>query len=253
MYQDTRPAELGADGASDGWAEFRVSDRAERLSLLKQLRDASIPVNLSSPSGAVVSSQLWAMDADQMQLSFSASGDSLPMQQLAQSDEAVAVAYLDSVKLQFDLADLMLVHGGRSCALRTRLPELMYRFQRRAGYRVRSFDRHAPKAELRHPSMPDMRLALRIVDVSVGGCAIVLPRNVPQLTPGISLRGVRIALGVDTAFEATLRLQHVSTMHGEGDGLRLGCEFVEIDGAARRSLQRYIDHTQQRHRRLTLR
>jgi c-di-GMP-binding flagellar brake protein YcgR len=251
MFQDTRPAEPGADGAGDGWAEFRVSDRAERLSLLGRLRDAATPVQLSSPSGAVLTSQLWAMDPQQMQLSFSAGGGSLPMQQLAQGDEAVAVAYLDSVKLQFDLADLMLVHRGRSCALRTRLPELMYRFQRRAGFRVRSLDRHAPKAELRHPSMPDMRLTLRIVDLSVGGCAIVLPRNVPPLQPGTSLRGVRIALGVDTAFAATLRLQHVATMHGESEGLRLGCEFVEIDGAARRSLQRYIDHTQQRRRLLS--
>jgi c-di-GMP-binding flagellar brake protein YcgR len=40
-------------------------------------------------------------------------------------------------------------------------------------------------------------------------------------------------------------------MHGESEGLRLGCEFVEIDGAARRSLQRYIDHTQQRRRLLS--
>ena len=39
MFQDTRPAELGADGASDAWAEFRVTDRSERLRLLNDAAD----------------------------------------------------------------------------------------------------------------------------------------------------------------------------------------------------------------------
>jgi c-di-GMP-binding flagellar brake protein YcgR len=163
------------------------------------------------------------------------------------------VAYLDSVKLQFDLGELMLVHGSHSCALRAAWPAAVYRFQRRASFRVRPFEQRAPLARLRHPSMPEMRLALRIVDVSVGGCALVLPDDVPALQPGSRLGGVRIELDGDTAFAATLRLQHVSTLHGGGPGTRLGCEFIELDGQAQRSLQRYIDHTQQRRRLLALR
>jgi c-di-GMP-binding flagellar brake protein YcgR len=42
-------------------------------------------------------------------------------------------------------------------------------------------------------------------------------------------------------------------MHGGGHGIRLGCEFIELDGQAQRTLQRYIDHTQQRRRLLALR
>jgi c-di-GMP-binding flagellar brake protein YcgR len=175
------------------------------------------------------------------------------MQRLAQCDEAVAVAYLDSVNLQFDLDDLVLVHGSHSCALRAQLPTVLYRFQRRASFRVRIFERRAPRAQLRHPSMPEMRLNLRIVDVSVGGCALVLPDDVPALQPGSRLGGVRIELDGDTSFDATLRLQHVSAMHGGGHGVRLGCEFIELQGQAQRALQRYIDLTQQRRRLLALR
>jgi flagellar brake protein len=253
MFQDTRPAALGPDGGTDPWADFRVADSSELLRLLKQLRDGSVPVTLSAPQGVTVGSQLWSVDAAQRQISFSADADSVHMQRLAQCDEAVAVAYLDSVKLQFDLVDLVLVHGKDSCALLAQLPGVLYRFQRRASYRVRTFERRAPQAQLRHPSMPDMRLALRIVDVSVGGCALVLPDDVPALQPGSRLAGVRIELDGDTGFDATLRLQHVSAMHGGGQGVRLGCEFIELDGQAQRALQRYIDHTQQRRRLLALR
>ncbi len=248
MFQDTRPAALGPEGSPDPGADFRVEDGADLLRLLRQLCDSSVPVTLSAPQGVTVGSQLWSVDAAQRQISFSADADSVHMQRLAQCDEAVAVAYLDSVKLQFDLVDLVLVHGSHGCALRAQLPAVLYRFQRRASFRVRTFERRAPQVQLRHPSMPDMSLCLRIVDISVGGCALVLPDDVPALQPGSRLGGVRIELDADTSFDATLQLRHVSAMHGGGQGLRLGCEFVDLQGQAQRALQRYIDHTQQRRR-----
>jgi c-di-GMP-binding flagellar brake protein YcgR len=252
MFQDTRPAALSPDGGPDAWAEFRVADPTELLRLLKQLRDGSVPVTLSSPEGTALVCQLWSIDPAQQQLSFSADEHSVHVQQLTYRDEAVAVAYLDHVKLQFDLSELVLVHGAHSSALRARLPAVLYRFQRRASYRVRTFERRAPQATFRHPSMPEMRLALRIVDISVGGCALLLPDDVPALQPGSRLAGVRIELDGDTGFETSLRLQHVSALHGGGHGLRLGCEFVELEGQAQRALQRYVDHTQQRRRLLSL-
>jgi c-di-GMP-binding flagellar brake protein YcgR len=253
VFQDTQPAALGTHGSLDAWVGFRVDDPAEGLRLLKQLRDGSVAVSLSAPQGSAVTSQLWSVDPVRAQVSFSVDADSVHVQCLTQCDEAVAVAYLDSVKLQFDLVDLLLVRGAQACTLRARLPDVLYRFQRRSSYRVRTFERHAPKASLRHPSMPDMRLNLRIIDISVGGCALGLPDDVPALQPGSSLCGVRIELDADTVFNATLRLQHVSAMQGGRSGQRLGCEFVELDGGAQRALQRYIDHTQQRRRLLASR
>lgn len=253
MFQDTRPAALDPEGGPDAWAAFRVDDPAERLRLLQQLRDSSVPVTLSAPQGTSIGSQLWSVDAARQQISFSADADNPQLQRLAQDDEAVAVAYLDHIKLQFDVGELVLVRAAASCALRARLPTLLYRFQRRASYRVRSFDRRTPKALLRHPSMPDMRIGLRIVDLSVGGCALLRPDDIPPLQPGTQLAGVRIELDADLAFDATLRLQHVSAMIGHAHGQRLGCEFIGLGGQAQRALQRFIDQTQQRRRLLALR
>ncbi len=219
------------------------------LRLLRQLRDACVPVQLSNPQGQALRSQLWSLDEAHGQLNFSAEADSLQLQRLTDGDETTAVAYLDSVKLQFDLMELVLVRGHDGCALRARLPGMLYRIQRRGSYRLRTPERPAPSVLLRHPSIPDMQLRLRIVDVSAGGCALALPDDVPSLQPGSCLQAVRVIIDADTAFTATLRLQHAGSLHGNGQ--RLGCEWQDLDGAAQRALQRYIDQTQQRRRRLS--
>ena len=85
------------------------------------------------------------------------------------------VGYLDSVKVQFDVSDLVLVHGNRASVLSCPLPREMFRFQRRNAFRVRPLMRSAPVARLRHPDMPDIEFALRVIDVSIGGCALFLP------------------------------------------------------------------------------
>jgi len=253
VLHDTRCAALGPDPARDAWADFRIDDPAELLRLLVQMRDGCVPVQLSGPQGHALSSQLWSLDEVHGQLNFSADAQTLQLQALAQGDEASAVAYLDSVKLQFDLVDLMLVHGDKTCALRARMPARLYRFQRRGSYRVRTLERQPPNVRLRHPSMPEMQLRLRIVDVSSGGCALALPDDVPALQPGSRVQAVQVEIDADTRFTATLRLQHVGTLHGSGGGARLGCEWLDLDGAAQRALQRYIDHTQQRRRLLASR
>ena len=47
MFEDTRPAEFDAAGDADAWAEFRIRPEAERLRVLRELRDGSQPVSLS--------------------------------------------------------------------------------------------------------------------------------------------------------------------------------------------------------------
>jgi c-di-GMP-binding flagellar brake protein YcgR len=253
MFHDTQPAPLDRGGAHDAWAEFRVTHPRELQALLRQVHDGSVPVNLSAPGGASLTTTLWAVDAERRRLSFSADAGHPQLQPLVDADEVVAVAYLDSVKLQFDLHGLLLVHSGSACALQAGWPAEVYRFQRREAYRVRPNERHAPTATLRHPSMPEMQLALRVLDVSIGGCALLLPGDVPPLQPGTRIGDVHVELDGDTRFEVMLILQHVTVMHNSEHGVRLGCEWGPIGGETQRSLQRWIDQTQKRRRFLALR
>lgn len=259
MFEDTRPAELDAAGEADAWAAFRVNPEGERLRVLRELRDGNVPVMLNSPEGATLTTTLWALDAAQRRLSFNADGGSAQLARLVESDEAVAVAYCENVKLQFDLQGLLLVRGATASALQCVLPTEIYRFQRRNAYRVTPPGHHAPVARLRHPSMPEMALALRIVDVSIGGCALWLPADVPPLQSGTRLGELRVELDADTYFSTTVTLHHVSSPGGadrgtpdDRCGLRLGCEWQALAPGAERVLQRWIDQAQKRRRLLSL-
>jgi len=156
------------------------------------------------------------------------------------------------VKLQFDVDHLVLVRGSQACSLQSDMPREMYRFQRRRSFRVRTLGRGTPTALLRHPSMPDMQLGLRVLDVSIGGCALMLPADVPPLSAGLEIRGVRIELDPDTRFDTDLLLHHVTVIQTPSRGSRLGCEFMHVQPQAQRALQRYIDQTQKRRRLLSL-
>ncbi len=157
----------------------------------------------------------------------------------------MGVGYLDSLKLQFDVQDLLLVHRGNERALNAAFPRELFRFQRRNGFRVPML-RSTPVARVRHPMLPDMQLALRVLDIGIGGCALFLPDDVPPLDPGVLLNGVVIELDPDTRLGADLRLQHVTAINPQSGGARLGCEIVSPGSEVSRALQRYIDQTQKR-------
>jgi c-di-GMP-binding flagellar brake protein YcgR len=162
------------------------------------------------------------------------------------SREVIVVGYLENVKVQFDVTNLVLVHGNKASVLSCPFPREMYRFQRRNAFRVRPLIRSAPVARLRHPDLPETEFALRIIDISIGGCALFLPSDVPLINAGVTIGGVRMELDDDTRLDVNLRLQHVTSLDNEGKGVRLGFEFVRPGGETVRTLQRFIDLTQKR-------
>lgn len=246
---ETAPAPLDALAAAGGLADFRIDEPHEIAGLLRQLADTSTVINLNASGGQVVAATVWTLAPERDILSFSICPDDPQLDALVECNEALAVGYLDSVKLQFDLHDLVLVHGGRGSALNCAMPREVYRFQRRGSFRVRPASRIAsPTARLRHPSIPDMQLELRVLDVSLGGCALFMPDDLPMLAPGVLMNGATIELDAETRIDVALRVQHVTSLNPESGGVRLGCEMVNASSASLRTLQRYVDQTQKRRR-----
>lgn len=248
----------------DPWVEFRITHLPDCLNLLHALRDGGVPVVLNLPDGTALPTALWAVDAAAQRLSFSADSATSGLDRLVECNEATAVAYLASVKLQFDLQGFVLVHGDQARALHSQLPREIYRFQRRNAFRVRSSGRPDPVATFRHPSLPEMALTLRMLDVSIGGCALWLPADVPPLQAGTRLGELQVELDAATRFSAPATLQHITSLGSGGTapehpqdgapgGVRIGCEWQALPGSAERVLQRWIDRAQQRQRLLTQR
>jgi c-di-GMP-binding flagellar brake protein YcgR len=205
-------------------------------------------LNLSAASGSAVTATLLTLDPARGAISFSVEADNPQLQSLVDCDEATVVGYLDSVKLQFDVQSLVLLRGPKRNALSCAFPREMFRFQRRNNYRVRPLLRNSPMAQFRHPMIGDMQLSLRILDMSLSGCALFLPDDVPALQPGILINDVHVVLDIDTHFKAALRLHHVTGINPDSRGVRLGCEVVNLAPEAAHALQRYIEQNQKRRR-----
>jgi hypothetical protein len=238
---DTLPMSLDAISAAHGGLdEFRVSSPPEVNALLKQLNDGNVMLNLNGSDGSTYTTTLWTLDTARGVVGFSAQPDSSAVQALLEAEEVVAV----------DVQELVLVRSANGGVLSATLPRELFRFQRRSGFRVRPTTRSTPMANVRHPMIPDMMLSLRVLDISIGGCALFLPDNVPALSPGVVLNGVKIELDLDSRIEVTLRMQHVTRVNPEAHGVRMGCEFVNPSNDMMRTLQKYIDYTQKRQRML---
>lgn len=249
-FQVTQPAPMSAL-TGQAIDEFRVGHPAEVIALLRRLVDGSVLVQLSAPGGANYTTVVWAVDAQARRIRFDADAAHPQIRALIEAGEATAVAYVEAIKLQFDVQGLMLVHGNNASTLQANLPAVMYRFQRREYFRVRTHER--AQAQFTHPAAPQMGLELRVLDVSAGGCALALPADVPPVTAGIDIAGARLELDANTRLVVTLHIEHVSGgFHPGARGTRLGCSFKSLTGEAQRALQLYIDATQRRSKFLSI-
>jgi c-di-GMP-binding flagellar brake protein YcgR len=236
----------------DSLDDFRITEPFEIAAVLKRLADGHVQLGLAMPGGRSLVASVWTHDAARGTLSLSLPAHESNLQAIVECDEAMAVGYLDSVKVQFDIDKPVLVRSGNAVALKCAFPRELYRFQRRNGFRVRPLPRATPMALLRHPAIADMRLELRILDISIGGCALFLPSDVPALAAGVLMNGVVLDLDADTRVQTALRLQHVMSLDPHLGGVRLGCEMVAPPMEGQRALQRYIDLTQKRRRLLCI-
>ncbi len=229
--------------------EYRISSAAEVQALLKQLQDKGTLVTLSGPGGLSYTTVLWSADTQRKVLSFSAESGDQRLQQLLESDEVVAVAYLDAIKLQFDVLGAMLVRGGQT-TITARYPEQLYRFQRRSSFRVKPLGKE-PTIRFKHPAHPATVLTLRVLDISLGGVACLMPDNVPPMPAGSTARNCLLTLDEETTLEVDMVIHHVSVMNPEVRSARLGCELINLRGSDERALQNYINLTQKRRIALT--
>ena len=247
---------LDALGARPGGLDdFRIASAREILATLRQLQAGNVRLHLNRGGGNSRHSlpvSVWSVDDDHLVFSIdiNVAATDTSLLALLEGDDVVAVGCVDAVKLQFEARAMVLVHGARASVLRCARPREMFRFQRRGAFRVQPLARNTPVAKT------DAALALRVLDVSIGGCALFLPArlaesaaaNLPRMAAGCVMRQVEVTLDADTRFHVDLRLQHTTLLDVESGGMRLGCEFINADAATVRALQRFIDQTQKRSR-----
>ncbi|WP_310386994.1 flagellar brake protein [Roseateles sp.] len=224
--------------AEAGCEDFRLLAPIEILGLLRMLQAQNTRISLSAPNGAGLSCSLKDIDPERASLGFDAGPATEEIQALLSADEITAVAYLDQIRVQFVLEDPVLING----ALRCNSPTVMYRFQRRQSFRVQS-NLRTPQVRLLHPLAANRPLSLRILDLSLGGLALLVPAEVAPFPLGCELPSVQVMLGREVRFRTGLRLQNSRSV-GDMGNLQQGWTFMQLDAEATLYLQRYIDQTQ---------
>jgi c-di-GMP-binding flagellar brake protein YcgR len=224
--------------------EFQVQAASEIAALLQLLQSEQARVTLSNETGVSLPSRLCMLDATNAALSFEALPDDPLVRELTASGEITATAYLDDIRIQFELDALMLVNAAAGAVLRGPWPGLLYRFQRRSSFRVRPNSR-SPQVRVPHPQQQN-ELRVRILDLSMGGLALLIPPELSPWATGTLLSTVHLELDHDTHLQTSLRVQHVHLL-GE-TGTPVGLAFAQLDAPAARELQLYIDQAQKRSR-----
>lgn len=261
----------GAD-TPEALEDFRLDAPGEIQSWLRELLQTGSRVQLSTPDGALLHTVLLALDAPHGTLTFEGSVDPTLTPALVASKGVTATAYLDKIKLEFEVTGLRASRSQGGDVLIAALPKRLYRFQRRQAYRVQSAGQLYPALRLTQPD----GLRIRVVNVSGGGLALqwpqasakgdavgatsggaadtassAAPSGAPVTMPpppqaGTTLTGT-LELEREVSFSALLRVQHVTP--GEGSAPhQLGCAFVSLAPSAARALQVFIDQAQKRER-----
>ncbi len=239
----TEPALLMPD---PDFGEFRVASSVEIGAILCNLLETQTLVTLRSASGegSPMVSRVCSVDLNSATLGLELPVGGIPAGSLI--GELTCEAYIDSIRVQFELG-VPTTHGrGLDAMLVSALPALVYRFQRRKAFRVKPHSRapHAdliPLAEVT-PVDGQGRYRLRILDISMGGLALLVPPGT-LIWPAGQLFSAHVELDRHSQFNAHLRMEHAHPTDPQL-GTQIGCSFTRLDPEAERTLQRYIDHTQ---------
>jgi c-di-GMP-binding flagellar brake protein YcgR len=219
-------------------AAFVVRSRVEIVSALRRLRDQRVPVTLfHGEEGRFAVAMVLDVHAGTDEVIVECAADSAARGDLAVASSFVVVGFLENVKIQFTVrsAELVVPNGSM---FRLPLPRQMLRLQRRAFLRVkpRAVVCHVPRA------VGSMHYyAFRVADLGVGGCSLRVRGTGPAFELGQLIERCQLELSDVARIDIVLRVRHLERIESDVEELRVGCAFEGLEGAARKTLQKYID------------
>lgn len=242
---------LSAPQPFDDDSPYLVYSRMEILGILRAIMQKKALITAHFPRSAdfILTSVFdISEDGDEIFLDYGAN-EELNHKALA-CGGLVCTTNQDRVKVQFVTGGLEQVwrHGGP--AFRIGLPAKLLRVQRREYYRITIPVTQPLKCIVPAPPVPDSTLAPRgvgaaeiiVLDISLGGIAVMDHHCLGRLDPGGVLPNCRIELPemgeltvtieVCNTFEVTLKNGLVCK--------RSGCRFLNITNPTRTLIQRYI-------------
>lgn len=163
------------------------------------------------------------------------------------SNRIIFVSTHNQAKVQFVVSVAHAVIYNGTDAIFISLPKKILRLQRRDYYRLAAWPQNPLKCVLK--SVPDQKQnkhEVTIMDISIGGLALVCQENSLELTPGTTYTNCEIDLPEVGVLIATVQVKNAFEVTSRsGEKLRrAGCVFVNPNNNATSFLQRYVAYMQ---------
>ena len=232
--------------SSDEENEYLISNPKEIVSILQNIAQRKSRVALYYNEGiSMVLTMILAVDDNGVWID--AASNPLDNRLIERSKRIIFVSTHNQAKVQFVAGDVVLGTYEDAPAFSLGLPKKLLRLQRRDYYRLVTSETGALNCVIRPLANQATQHEVTVMDISIGGVALVCEQTGVELHPGmvyehcqIELPGlgtVEAAIEVKNAFEITDRSGKIKR--------RAGCVFVKPDGKTTMLLQRYVAQMQQ--------
>src|SRR5512135_2139326 len=164
------------EAESPALERFALHGRDAIVGLLGELRERQtlVTVYYDEAAGFTVGNVL-EVDAERDGVVLDCAGDSHAQRAVSTSREVVVIAFLDSTKIQFTLSGAEpVLREGRE-AFRAPLPARVLRIQRRSAPRRHPPDARPARCRVPVPAAPGRYESVRVLDISLGGMAMLAP------------------------------------------------------------------------------
>lgn len=228
---------------TDTFARYAVHDPREIIRLLGAVVEKRLLLTAFIDGGESFITLALALTDDGAVI-VDACPDEVRNARVGSAARLVCTTRLDNVKLQFALAvPARIEYEGRP-ALRAALPDSIIRLQRREFYRLPTSQVEPLMCVITHAGEDGRRqeVQVRIVDISGGGLAVLVPPRELRFEPGTEYRQCSLRLPDGNPLPVGLKVRNLFEIE-KASGVkvqRAGCEFMGLSNQATARIQRYM-------------
>jgi c-di-GMP-binding flagellar brake protein YcgR len=167
---------------------------------------------------------------------------------IEQSSRIVFVSTHNQAKVQWVSTETSQCLFENSAAFFLPLPGKILRLQRRDFYRLLTPEPNALTCLIRPtPERAHIHHEVTVMDISIGGIALVCKENSVDLQPGLKYENCEIDLTDIGTISATIEVKNTFEVTARNGKVtrRAGCVFVKPSGETAKMLQRYVAQMQQ--------
>lgn len=226
----------------DDYGPFFLYSKTEILSVLQSALQKNTLIGAHFNQGRdYFLTSLIGFGSNNAEIILDVGGDEGMNDKALKAERLIFTTFIDRIKIQFGLASLeRTLFEGRPAFIGA-LPEKLLRLQRREYYRLST--PIANPIHLRTAILPGQSVDLPLLDISGGGVGLMLPLELgSQVEKGQILENCRIALPGEGIVASALGVRNLFavTARNGTNYVRLGGEFIKLDAAGLRAIQRYI-------------